>query len=567
MGWRKPKSIGDAVAILKRHKKKAFFPAVAGMVGLIVASLFIPRQYNAEAKFERRLGLTATQTQRSDIAVRRVEADRRLLAEDLKGRSALEQLVEDLELTRGMPRVQGELTPQGQMMKMDLIRKLSSRIYVRVQVKDDDNELIAVSFDSDDRDLAPKLVNRLMNNYIRKSQLELEETLKLLLRGPRKPRRLLRIFIAQRVEREAAARGKMQRLLDRGRMIAEKPRHFGGAFEMPLGVGGEQETRSVDRRLLADAGEHVGEPSPLGRMIERVIDGEERNARGLRDRGEFVKARRVVGCESARAGEPDIAGKGAGERGEHSFSPLPRAGEGPGVRVREREKLALAEFKNILKRQMARALRRAPLAARQQFAEPAIGGAIGRKGDDVGARLLKAQPRRGNELQPRFFRGGVGAHDSGEGIDVGEGERGMAERGRHRRHLLGMRGAFKEREVRKSGKLCVSGHERPCIADALTVSYLCIYLCMNDRGRISWTAARLYASSRAQDGSNIARKGLTSISNTPKGRARLRSLIHARTFRRKRFAQSCGRQGSTSGKPGKPGHETELRHDELHCCA
>ncbi len=178
MGWRKPKSIGDAVAILKRHKKKAFFPAVAGMVGLIVASLFIPRQYNAEAKFERRLGLTATQTQRSDIAVRRVEADRRLLAEDLKGRSALEQLVEDLELTRGMPRVQGELTPQGQMMKMDLIRKLSSRIYVRVQVKDDDNELIAVSFDSDDRDLAPKLVNRLMNNYIRKSQLELEETLK-----------------------------------------------------------------------------------------------------------------------------------------------------------------------------------------------------------------------------------------------------------------------------------------------------------------------------------------------------------------------------------------------------
>ena len=177
MAWHKPKNLSEWFGVLKRHKKKAFFPAVAAMIGIISASHLIPREYRAEAKFERRMGLTSSQA-KSDITTRQVEADRRLLVEDIRGRAAIEQLIADLDMTRGLPRVNGELTAQGQLGKLDLIREVTRRVNVKVQVQNADNELIAVSYTSTEREKAPEVANRLVENYIRKNKLELSETLK-----------------------------------------------------------------------------------------------------------------------------------------------------------------------------------------------------------------------------------------------------------------------------------------------------------------------------------------------------------------------------------------------------
>ena len=48
---------------------------------------------------------------------------------------------------------------------------------------------------------------------------------------------------------------------------------------MALGIGGEQPSGAVDGRLLADAGEHVGERAPVGMMEVHVVDGEQRHLR------------------------------------------------------------------------------------------------------------------------------------------------------------------------------------------------------------------------------------------------------------------------------------------------
>ena len=68
-----------------------------------------------------------------------------------------------------------------------------------------------------------------------------------------------------------------QGLLDRLRHVAEKTHHLGRRFKIPLGIGCKAPACPVDSQVLADAGEHVLQSSPLGMVIERIVDGDERH--------------------------------------------------------------------------------------------------------------------------------------------------------------------------------------------------------------------------------------------------------------------------------------------------
>lgn len=177
MAWRKPTNLKEWLGVICRHQKKAFFPAVAVMIIVMIASHQIPRVYRAEAKFQRRND--AALQQMGDRTIdQNLNPIRRALTEDLKGRTAIEQVVDDLQLTRDLPHTpDGQLTREGQMRKMDMVRQLQDRINVWFTIKSDEVDQICVSYTDTDRVLAPKIVNTLVENYIRKTRQELDEAL------------------------------------------------------------------------------------------------------------------------------------------------------------------------------------------------------------------------------------------------------------------------------------------------------------------------------------------------------------------------------------------------------
>ncbi len=115
---------------------------------------------------------------------------------------------------------------------------------------------------------------------------------------------------------------------------AEQPRHLGGRLQVALGIGFEQPAGLVDRHVLADAGDDVLQRAALGRVIEHVVDGDQRHA-GLRgDRLEPGQPARIVAAIEHAGGKPDRArrrGTQGAEEGRY-LSPLPdpppQVGEG-----------------------------------------------------------------------------------------------------------------------------------------------------------------------------------------------------------------------------------------------
>ena len=91
---------------------------------------------------------------------------------------------------------------------------------------------------------------------------------------------------------------------------------------MPLGIGLQPEAGFGDRAFLADAGEHVCKRPALGRVVERVVDGDERRARALAELGEPAEAARLVAAIAVRAGE-EASRPGAPRRSEAAREPAP----------------------------------------------------------------------------------------------------------------------------------------------------------------------------------------------------------------------------------------------------
>jgi hypothetical protein len=101
---------------------------------------------------------------------------------------------------------------------------------------------------------------------------------------------LVGIFVFELVEREGKLLAQPQGFVERLRRVAKQPCHLFRRLEIALGIGGQQPAGVLQSRVLADAGEHVGELAPVGMMIEHVIDGDQRQA--------------LVACQRQALGEP-----------------------------------------------------------------------------------------------------------------------------------------------------------------------------------------------------------------------------------------------------------------------
>ena len=90
--------------------------------------------------------------------------------------------------------------------------------------------------------------------------------------------------------------------------MREQPRHLAGGFEMPLGIDREPEAGVGDGAFLADAGDDVGERPALRRVIEHVVDGDERRAEPLAELGQQAEPARLVAAVAMHAGEESAPG-------------------------------------------------------------------------------------------------------------------------------------------------------------------------------------------------------------------------------------------------------------------
>ena len=85
---------------------------------------------------------------------------------------------------------------------------------------------------------------------------------------------------------------------------------------MPFGIDGEPQAGFGERAFFAHAGEHVGERPALRRVIENVVDGDERRAEPGAEFGQKTEPARLVAAMIMHAGEEGAAGRGAGQGGE-----------------------------------------------------------------------------------------------------------------------------------------------------------------------------------------------------------------------------------------------------------
>ena len=103
-------------------------------------------------------------------------------------------------------------------------------------------------------------------------------------------------------------------------------------------------------------------------------------------------------------------------------------------------------LRHIVKEQNAAALPGAALSARQQAAQPAIGGA-GRGIGEKRRGVLQDQPRADNKRDAAFLRRAVGADHTGKRVLVCDRDRRVAERFRRRHQLFGVGTAAQEGEI------------------------------------------------------------------------------------------------------------------------
>ncbi len=196
--------------------------------------------------------------------------------------------------------------------------------------------------------------------------------------------------------------------------VGKKPRHFLRAFQMPLGVDGEQAAGFVNGGFVADAGEHVERFAGFGRGVAHAVGGHQRQTmmpceidEGLIERffGAIVVALELD--EDVFCAE-QIEEAGIGARGE-AYQ-------------------ALGELGELFGRRSALAFFRAHLHAGDQSAQILIAGAIfgqQRITVTVGAGDFGADVR----ADAGFFRGHVEARGAGDVVAVENREGGEVERG------------------------------------------------------------------------------------------------------------------------------------------
>jgi hypothetical protein len=139
------------------------------------------------------------------------------------------------------------------------------------------------------------------------------------------------VAVGELVEAEGDPVEEADRLFHRVGRLGEQARHLFRPFEMALGVGLGQKPGRRERRLLADAGDDVGERPPLGIVHENVVGREKRRAEPARRRRALGEAAAHVDAVSRTRADPQPAGERFAQLREApalASCPSPASGKG-----------------------------------------------------------------------------------------------------------------------------------------------------------------------------------------------------------------------------------------------
>jgi len=134
-------------------------------IGVLLWSHWLPLAYMGTTIFERRTDPVADQT--SLRGSESFDTYKLTLEHELGGLSAATQAVEQIGLTRNLPRDDnGQLTLEGLKERQHIVKKTIDAIKVNWQVRSTAVDLVSVSFIHSDPMLAERMPNLLVQNYI-----------------------------------------------------------------------------------------------------------------------------------------------------------------------------------------------------------------------------------------------------------------------------------------------------------------------------------------------------------------------------------------------------------------
>ena len=155
----------DILRMVFRRRRMFVLGAAAFALTALIGAEYMPLKYTGTTIFERRMDTASLEITRSRTET--FESIKLTLQHELVGRTAMERAVTELDLTRGMHRgPDGELTLKGQMDKQELVKALMDKTQMQFNVRSPEVDLISVSFTDEDPDLAQKMPNTLVRNYI-----------------------------------------------------------------------------------------------------------------------------------------------------------------------------------------------------------------------------------------------------------------------------------------------------------------------------------------------------------------------------------------------------------------
>lgn len=167
----------DVLRMVFRRRRLFVLGAAVFAIAALIGAQYWPLKYTGMTYFERRTDPASLEAARN--RTESFESIKLTLQHELVGRTAIERAVEELGLTKGVPRGRdGELTLQGKMAKQALVQRLMANVQIRWDVRSQDVDLVSVSFTHDDPNLAQDMPNTLVRNYITQVSEQIVERLK-----------------------------------------------------------------------------------------------------------------------------------------------------------------------------------------------------------------------------------------------------------------------------------------------------------------------------------------------------------------------------------------------------